>query len=78
MLKTNHKFILHGSTIKVSWNYDDSKHSSIFIWHKKSFWFWRNYTSISATGEMYFRVNQNPFIIFIESFIPYPDVPNIM
>jgi hypothetical protein len=65
MLKTNHKFILHGSTIPVSWNYDNSEHRSLYIWHKKSFWPWRNYTSISATGETSFRVNQNPFIVEI-------------
>ena len=68
MLRTNHKFILHGSTIKVSWYYDDSKHSSIFIWHKKGFWFWKNYTAITSTGETSFLVSQNPFIVEIRTF----------
>lgn len=68
MLRTNHKFILHGSTIKVSWNYGNRENGTIFIWHKKSFWFWRNYTSISATGEISFLVSQNPFIVEIRTF----------
>jgi len=68
MLRTNHKFILHGSTIQVSWNTANQVKGAIFIWYKRSFWFWRNYTSISATGEMSFRVNQNPFIVEIRKF----------
>ena len=65
MLKTKHKFILHGSTIKVSWYYGNRENGAFFIWHKKSFWFWRNHTAIPPTGETSFLVSQNPFIVEI-------------
>ena len=65
MLKTNHKFILHGSTIQLSWNYGNRVTGIFFIWHRKSAWFWRNYTLVPPHGETSFRVCQNPFIVEI-------------
>ena len=65
MLRTDHKFIIHGSTLKVNWNYSKKPSGYIFLWTKKSAWFWRNYTLIPSNGETSFRVFQNPFTVEI-------------
>lgn len=49
MLNTNHSYLIHGIETIISWNCEEPA-KRLFLWHKSSFWFWKNYTVIPSSG----------------------------
>jgi hypothetical protein len=54
MLKIDQSYLLHGTEIIVSWDFNEST-DNLFFWNRTSIWFWKNYTPIPCSG--FIKVN---------------------
>jgi hypothetical protein len=65
MFKVKKQYILHGSTIEISWELDSTL-KNLFLYYRVSWLPWKNYTPISTSGNMALLVSDKKFEVKIE------------